>query len=445
MRIRQWLTALTVVLVVAGIWAVYPPFDVRDAKGELVTKGKINLGLDLQGGMHMRLEVDMKNLPPELKLGEAVDRALEILRNRIDELGVAEPLIQKEGEKWIVIQLPGIKDPERAVKIVGQTALLEFKLVDETHRLSDMMDADGNTIAGKVPEGYEILPGREGDLYLLEAKQLMTGAHLVDAKVQMDGYGRPIVAFKLDPEGGRRFGVITGDNVNRKLAIILDGKVYSAPVIKSRIGGGQGIIEGNFTLEDAKDLALVLRAGALPVPVSIINKYVVGPTLGRDSIRKGQLSALIGISAVILFMLLYYRVSGMIADIALFLNFLFLMAALATLHATLTMPGIAGIILTIGMSVDANVLIFERIREEMRLGKTVRAAIDAGYSKALWTIIDSNVTTLITAAVLFQFGTGPIKGYAVTLTIGLLISMFTAIVVTKLIFDARKHYQRLSI
>jgi protein-export membrane protein SecD len=445
MRMRQWLTALTVVLVIASLWTVYPPLDVRDSAGELVTKGKINLGLDLQGGMHLRLEVDTKNLPPDLKLAEALDRVLEILRNRIDELGVAEPILQKEGEKWIVIQLPGIKDPERAVKIVGQTALLQFKLVDETHRLSDMLDANGNSVASLVPAGYEILTGKDGDLYLLEAKQLMTGAHLVDAKVQMDGYGQPIVDFRLDPEGGRTFGALTGDNVNRKLAIILDNKVYSAPVIKSRIGGGKGIIEGQFTLEDAKDLALVLRAGALPVPVNIINKYVVGPTLGRDSIQKGQVAALVGVSLVMLFMIIYYRTSGLVADLALVLNFLFLMAALAALHATLTMPGIAGIILTIGMAVDANVLIFERTREELRNGKTARAAIDAGYNKALSSIIDANVTTLITAAVLFQFGTGPIKGYAVTLTLGLIISLFTALVVTKLIFDARKHYAKLSI
>jgi protein-export membrane protein SecD len=445
MRLRQWLTALTVALVIGSLWAVYPPYDVRDASGGLVTKGKINLGLDLQGGMHLKLEVDTTNLPPELKLGEAVDRALEILRNRVDALGVAEPIIQKEGEKWIVIQLPGIRDPERAVKIVGQTALLEFKLVNETHRLSDMTDANGNTLTGKVPADIEVLQGKDGDLFMVETKQLMTGAHLVDAKVQMDGYGRPIVGFKLDPEGGRIFGILTGDNINRKLAIVLDKKIYSAPVIKSRIGGGQGIIEGQFTLEEAKDLALVLRAGALPVPVKIISKNIVGPTLGKDSIRKGEISALVGIALVMFFMLVYYRTSGVIADLALVLNFLFLMAALALLHATLTMPGIAGIILTIGMSVDSNVLILERIREELHTGKTIRAAIDAGYSKALWTIIDTHVTTLITAAVLFQFGTGPIKGFAVTLSLGLLISLFTAMVVTKLIYDARKQYNKLSI
>ncbi|MBN1594431.1 protein translocase subunit SecD [candidate division FCPU426 bacterium] len=445
MRVRQWLTALTVVLVIASLWAVYPPFDIKDSTGALVKKGKINLGLDLQGGMYLKLEVDAAELPKEVELGEARERAIEILRNRVDALGVSEPLITREGLSWIVVQLPGIKDPERAVKIIGQTALLEFKLVDESRNIADMLDADGNTDAAKVPPEVQILPGREGEPFVLNAQRLLTGSSLVDAKVQMDGYGRPIVAFKLDSEGGKKFGGITGSNINRRLAIILDNRVYSAPVIKSRIGGGSGIIEGNFQLQEAKDLALVLQAGALPAPVKIINKYVVGPTLGRDSIEKGTLSWMVGIIMVVLFMIVYYRTSGMIADIAMVLNFLFLMALLTALQATLTMPGIAAIILTMGMSVDANVLIFERVREELKTGKTVRAAIDAGYAKALWTIIDSNVTTIITAFVLYQFGTGQIKGFGVTLLCGISISMFTALVVTKLMFDARKHYNKLSI
>lgn len=445
MRLRQWMTALTVVLVVASIWAVYPPFDILDTEGGLVKEGKIKLGLDLQGGMYLKLEVDTKDLPADVTLNEARDRAIEVLRNRVDALGVNEPLITREGQKWVVVQLPGIQDPQRAVNIIGQTALLEFKIVDDRHSLTDMMDAAGNTSAALVPEGVEILSGRENELFVIEAKQLMTGANLVDAKVTMDGYGRPIVSFKMDGEGGKRFSGITGSNINRRLAIILDNRVYSAPVIKSRIPGGSGIIEGQFSLQEAKDLALVLRAGALPAPVRIINKYVVGPTLGRDSIEKGKLSWIVGIIIVLLFMVVYYRTSGIVADIALVLNFLFLMALLAVLQATLTMPGIAAIILTMGMSVDANVLIFERIREELASGKTVRAAIDAGYAKAMWTIVDANVTTLITAFVLYQFGTGAIKGFGVTLLLGVSISMFTALVITKLIFDARKHYQKLSI
>ncbi|MCD4812507.1 protein translocase subunit SecD [bacterium] len=445
MRLRQWLTALTVVLVIASIWAVYPPFDVKDTEGGLVKKGKIHLGLDLQGGMYLKMEVDTKELPGDVDINEARDRAIEVLRNRVDALGVTEPLITREGQDWIVVQLPGIKDPERAVKIIGQTALLEFKLVDDTHSLTDMMDADGNTVAAKVPEGVQIISGRDGELFVMESKRLMTGSSLTDAKVQMDGYGRPIVSFKMDNAGGKKFAGITGSNVNRRLGIILDNRVYSAPVIKSRIGGGSGIIEGQFQLQEAKDLALVLRAGALPAPVTIINKYVVGPTLGRDSIEKGKLSWIVGVIMVVLFMIIYYRSSGIIADVALVLNFLFLLALLAAIQATLTMPGIAAIILTMGMSVDANVLIFERIREELKGGKTVRAAIDSGYAKALWTIIDANVTTLITAFILYQFGTGPIKGFGVTLLCGIGISLFTALVVTKLMFDSRKHYKKLSI
>jgi len=310
MRLRQWLTALTVALVIASIWAVYPPFDITDATGAMVKEGKVKLGLDLQGGMYLKLAVDTKELPADVELNEARDRAIEILRNRVDGLGVSEPLITREGEQWIVVQLPGISDPERAVKIIGQTALLEFKLVDDRKTITDMMDADGNTVAAKIPEGLEVLKGRNDDLFVVETKQVLTGGSLVDAKVQMDGYGRPIVAFKLDPDGAKIFGQVTGANVNRRLAIVLDKKIYSAPVIKSRIGGGSGIIEGQFKLEEAKDLALVLRAGALPAPVEIINKYVVGPTLGQDSIEKGKLSWIVGIIIVIIFMVVYYRSAG---------------------------------------------------------------------------------------------------------------------------------------
>jgi protein-export membrane protein SecD len=445
MRLRQWLTALTVALVIASIWAVYPPFDVKDTDGNVVKAGKIKLGLDLQGGMYLKLAVEAKDLPPEVTLNEARDRAIEILRNRVDGLGVTEPLITREGTDWIVVQLPGIKNPQRAVNVIGQTALLQFMMVDDQKNVTDMMDAEGNTEAAKIPAGEEVLKGRNNDLYVVTAKPVLTGAHLKDAKVQMDGYGRPVVAFKLDPQGAKVFGQVTGANVNRRLAIVLDNTVYSAPVIKSRIPGGSGIIEGQFTLNEARDLALVLRAGALPAPVKIINKYIVGPTLGKDSIDKGKTSWIVGILLVIFFMVVYYKSSGIIADIALVLNFLFLMAVLAAVGATLTMPGIAAIILTMGMSVDANVLIFERIKEELAVGKTVRASIDAGYNKALWTIVDANVTTIITAFVLYQFGTGPIKGFGVTLLCGIAISMFTALVVTKLIFNARKHYNKLSI
>jgi len=444
-RKQQIIAIITVILIALAIWKIYPPFDIKDMEGAVIEKGKIKLGLDLQGGMYLKLAIDDKNLPKDTKLEEAVARALEILRNRIDALGVSEPLIQREGEKFIVIQLPGVKDPERALKIIGKTALLEFKMVSETYKMSDLVDSDGNTASGKVPESVYVLRNREGERLVLDKRDMLTGADLVDAKVQMGQYGSPIVWFKLSPAGGKKFAEITGDNVGRKLAIILDDTVYSDPVIRSRISGGEGIIEGSFPLEEAKDLALVLRAGALPAPVKIVNKYVVGPSLGEDSIRKGSKSILWGALLVVLFMAVYYGVSGLVADLALALNLLFVLGVLAGLNATLTLPGIAGLTLTLGMAVDANVLIFERIREELRTGKTVRAAIDAGYNRALWTIIDSHVTSLITAAILFNFGTGPIRGFAVTLFWGVTISLFTAFFVTKTVFDMRKQYKSLSI
>jgi preprotein translocase subunit SecD len=254
-----------------------------------------------------------------------------------------------------------------------------------------------------------------------------------------------MVGFKLNAEGGKKFGLITGENINRNLAIILDGKVYSAPTIQSRIPGGSGVITGSFTDEEARDLALVLRAGALPAPLKVTSQFVVGPTLGADSVRKGTLAAGYGLILVLLFMGVYYRVSGLIANAGLLVNMVYLMGMLAYLNVTITLPGIAGIILTLGLSVDSNVLIFERIREELKIGKTVRAAIEAGYRRALVAIIDTHVTTLISAAVLFQFGTGPIKGFAVNLSLGVALSLFTAVVITKMIFDARKEYQGLSI
>ncbi|HDT14825.1 MAG TPA: protein translocase subunit SecD [Firmicutes bacterium] len=441
----QLIGFLTIALTALAIWRIYPPFDIKDAEGDIVRKGSINLGLDLQGGMYLKLAIDDEKLPENMKLEEAVDRALEILRNRIDALGVAEPMIQREGDKFIVVQLPGVKDPERALDIIGKTALLEFKLVSERHRITDMLDEEGNVDPALVPEGIKILSSRTGERYPIETRELLTGADLVDARVQMGQYGAPIVGFKLSPQGGRLFSEITMDNVDRSLAIILDDVVVSAPVIRSRISGGEGIIEGNFTLDSAKDLALILRAGALPAPVKIENKIVVGPSLGEDSINKGKKAIMIGGLFVILFMFVYYRMSGLVANLGLALTFLFVMGVLAALNATLTLPGIAGLTLTLGMAIDSNVLIFERIREELKTGKTVRAAIDAGYNRALWTIIDSHVTSLITAIILFQFGTGPIRGFAVTLFWGVTISLFTAFFVTKSIFDLRKQYKKLSI
>jgi preprotein translocase subunit SecD len=441
---------ITLALSLLSVYFLYPQWSRLDFS----SKPNLNLGLDLQGGMYLKLEVDMDKLPkgadgkPRIAPAEAVDRALEILRNRVDSLGVAEPILQREGDHYVVVQLPGLKDPERAEAIIGQTAQLTFSLVSESVKLSDLTDANGNTVASKIPDSVVVVQGKEDEGRLvLEKNVLMTGDSLEDAKVDFssDALGKPVIAFTLTPEGGKHFAELTSENVGRRLAIVLDGVVQSAPVIKGRIGGGKGIIEGNFTAEDAKDLALVLRSGALPAPLKIINRYVVGPSLGADTIRKGMTSAVVGTLAVLLYIAFYYRVSGLIADLALLFNLLFLMGALASLHATLTLPGIAAIVLTMGMSVDSNVIIFERIREEMRAGKTVRAAVDAGYSHAFWTIFDSHITSLITALVLFQFGTGPIKGFAVSLSLGVAISLYTALFVSKAVFDLRKTHDSLSI
>ncbi len=368
----------------------------------------------------------------------AVEQAIETIRNRIDEFGVSEPDIRLQGENRILIQLPGIKDTNRAKNLIGRTALLEFRLVDEEGDVSAAVN-------GSIPPGSELLyetrKNRETGQttktpMLIKKRTPLTGADLTDAKVQIDSqYNEPHVAMTFSKKGGRIFERVTGENVNKRLAIVLDNTIYSAPNIRSKISGGSAIIEGSFTMEEARDLAIVLRAGALPAPVNIIEERTVGPSLGQDSINKGLLAGYIGSFAIMLFMIIYYKGSGVIADIALFINIIMLLGGLAAFQATLTLPGIAGIILTIGMAVDANVLIFERMREELRLGKTPLAALNAGFERATVTIIDSNLTTLIVALVLFQFGTGPVKGFAVTLSLGIIISLFTALVLTRLIFD----------
>ncbi len=368
----------------------------------------------------------------------AVDQALETIRNRIDQFGVSEPDIRIQGKQRILIQLPGIKDTQRAKDLIGKTAQLEFKLLDEDH------DID-SALKGNVPASSEILYEIKEDPdthrtqktpYLVKKRTVLTGDYLTDARVQIDSqYNDPYVSITFDRKGARLFEQITEANVKKRLAIVLDDNVYSAPVIQEKIAGGEARITGNFTTEEARDLAIILRAGALPAPVKILEERTVGPSLGTDSIRMGLLSMCVGGLLVILFMVMYYKGSGLVADFALILNILFIAGGLAGFGATLTLPGIAGIILTIGMAVDANVLIFERIREEMNLGKTPRAAVDAGYTRATLTILDANVTTLIAALVLFQFGTGPVKGFAVTLSLGVVASLFTALVLTRAIFD----------
>jgi preprotein translocase subunit SecD len=383
----------------------------------------------------------------------AINQALETIRNRIDQFGVAEPLIQRQGLKQIVVQLPGIREPKRAKDLIKETALLEFKMLDEASKLS--MDLPQRVpkgkeeevlkqFEGKLPEGDQILfekmvekdTGRESRIpYLVKKRVMLTGDVLSDARVSIGQFNEPYVSVTFDAKGAREFDRITGDNVKKRMAIVLDNTIYSAPVINERISGGRAQITGTFTTQEANDLAIVLRAGALPAPLKIIQDLTVGPSLGQDSIAKGVRATLFAGLLVVVFMMVYYKMSGVIADFALVLNLICLIGALAALNATLTLPGIAGIILTIGMGVDSNVLIFERIREELRQGKPVRLAVDSGYDKALLTIIDSHVTTLITGLVLFLFGTGPIKGFAVTLCLGITINLFTAMVGTKVVFD----------
>ncbi|MBU1206119.1 MAG: protein translocase subunit SecD [Proteobacteria bacterium] len=397
---------------------------------------KVASFLEREGKYQYLLELN----PKEVKSIEdsAIRQGLETIRNRIDQFGVTEPAIAPQGENQILIQLPGVKDPQRAIELIGRTALLEFKLVDEENSLEE-------ALKGNMPPGSEILYQKVTDKergvvtrrpFLLKKRALMTGDVLTDARTRIKSdFNEPYVSIDFDARGARLFDQITAENVKKRLAIVLDNNVYSAPVIQERISGGKAQISGSFTPDEASDLAIVLRAGALPAPVKIIQNVTVGPSLGQDSIDKGIRAAIIGAVLVVVFMAVYYGFSGVIADWALVLNIVYLMGALASMRATLTLPGIAGIILAIGMAVDSNVLMFERIREELRQGKTVRAAVDAGYDKALFTIIDSHVTTLITAVVLFQFGTGPIKGFAVTLSLGVMINLFSALIGTKVIFD----------
>jgi protein-export membrane protein SecD len=512
----------------------------------------IKLGLDLQGGVHLVMEVDDSRLDDNAKK-DVVDRVIKIYRNRIDQFGVSEPVIQKQGDKRIIVELPGLQDVDRAHRILNQTAQLEFRLVREQDEVSRVLAAldrnlhgvkvtgtvvdtsgvnadttktasaqpkssgtaevdsllpalqtstekgnvplpeasagkpftsllvsyfDGGVVVDtrrvddvdlllKTPQAQRAIPSnseflwsheerplQDGGtgrlLYLVEKTPTLDGSTLTDATTRADPEdpSRLNVGFRLNREGAIIFGRFTGENIGRRIAIVLDGKVRSAPVVQSKIPGGEGRITGMASDEEASDLAIVLRAGALPAPAKIVEERTVGPTLGRDSIDSGKRAALAGFLLVLVFMIIYYRMSGILACGALILCMVMIMAVMARLHATLTMPGIAGLILTIGMAVDANVLIFERIREELRREKTVRASIDAGYDKAFSTILDANITTLITAFVLWQFGTGPIKGFATTLTLGILASMFTALFCTRLVYDlitARRHLERLSI
>jgi len=495
--------ALVVVVILVSVWCLYPPAKT------------INLGLDLQGGIHLVLGVDVDKAleaqvdragdtaraelekkgigvtrverrgttelvlqlasPPSwdaavkttdeilgpfdrkeadqaagrlvlaLKPREAtnirelaVRQGLETIRNRIDQFGVAEPSIQQQGENRILVQLPGVQDPGRAKALIGKTALLEFKMVDER------TDPETALKTGPPP-GAEILYQRRVDKqtreerkvpFLVQKKAAITGRDVSTARVSIDqNTSEPYVSVDFNAAGARAFSELTNANVGKRLAIVLDGNVHSAPQIRERIPSGRAQITGGFSTDEATDLAIVLRAGALPAPVQVLEERTVGPSLGADSIRQGMVAIFASTALVFLFMLIYYRLSGLVADVALGLNLLLLMGTMAGFHATLTLPGIAGIALTIGMAVDTNILIFERIREELRAGKTVRGAIDAGFSRAFKTVIDTHVTVLVSGLILFQFGTGPVKGFAVTLMIGIAVSLFTAVFFTRLLFD----------
>ena len=362
----------------------------------------------------------------------AIEQSIEIVRRRIDETGTREPTIQRQGADRILVQLPGVGDPERVKRLLGKTAKLTFHLLDPTTTVAQ-------ALRGQLPPGSMLLPGDDVDAagqptteYVVRRRVEVGGDRLIDAQPTFDQNNQAVVSFRFDTVGGRKFGDATKENVGRRLAIVLDGRVISAPVIREPILGGSGQISGNFTVSSAQDLALLLRAGALPAPLVILEERTVGPGLGADSIEAGKIASILGLILVVVFMAAVYGLFGLMADIALLLNLMLIAAVLSTLQATLTLPGIAGIVLTIGMAVDANVLIFERIREEVRGGRTPISAIDAGYKRALTTIIDSNLTTLIAAVLLFVFGSGPIKGFAVTLSIGIVTSMFTAMMVTRL-------------
>ena len=516
-RFDLWKLALVVVATVAAVIYLYPSFQyysLNDAqKGAMdpqqlaqMRKSAVHLGLDLQGGLQLLLEVDKSKLgPTEAK--EAVEQARQIIHNRIDQFGVAEPLVQLEGEDRIAVQLPGLTDAKRAEELIGKTALLEFKLVlpdDETKAAYDRLDtyfathgaagvtdtllrlhpltgrmldmgffrkvdvpavekllasapvdtilpANAQLVWGKEDEARDHVTGRV--LYVLKRTAEMSGGSIAsaDAKLGLEQTNQSAwgVSMKMTPTGRSEFARVTAANIGRHLAIVLDNIVQSDPVIRDKIPSGDASITGgSIDMNVAKDLSIVLRAGALPAPVSIIERRFVGPTLGADSIREGVTAGMVGTIMVVAFMLIYYQLSGLIAVLAMLLNTFYVVACLAGFGATLTLPGIAGLVLTVGMAVDTNVLIFERIREELRSGRSIRQAVELGYDRAFRTVFDAHSTAIISGLFLFQFGTGPIKGFAVTLITGLVANLFTAVLFTRMIYDywlSRGKIDRLSI
>jgi len=397
-------------------------------EGNLLTGVGGGQNIEVERAGDTRLQVSLTEEAFAQRLSSAVSSTVETIRRRIDALGTTEPTIQRQGVDRVLVQVPGLQNPERLKELIGQTAKLTFQLVDQS-----MSPSEAQT--GRPPPGSALYPSDDGtgQQYLLKKRAIISGEDLVDAQPSFDQRtNEPIVTFRFNASGARRFGEVTSDNVGRPFAIVLDGKVISAPVIQEPILGGTGQISGDFTVEEANNLAILLRSGALPASLTILEERTVGPSLGADSIAAGEIAGVVGLIGVIIFMLVSYGLFGIFANIALLANIAMILGVLSALQATLTLPGIAGIVLTIGMAVDANTLIFERIREELRAGKTPIAAVDVGFSRSVSTILDANITTFIAAAILFWLGSGPIRGFAVTLSIGILTSVFAALMFTRM-------------
>ena len=397
----------------------------------LIAKVDPDLVIDIGADGHASLKFEQTAL--EARKRQIIEQSIEIVRRRIDETGTKEPTIQREGEDRILLQLPGVENPEHVIQLLGQTAKMTFQLVDDNVSGEDAR-------RDRLPPGDALLPLEDGHIkggpqptIVVRKRIMVSGDTLTDAQPTFQNGNEPVVSFKFDSTGARRFGEATKENVGKRFAIVLDNKVISAPVIREPIPGGQGIISGSFTVQSANDLALLLRAGALPAPLTVIEERTVGPDLGTDSIHAGATASIVGVILVIVFMIVFYGLFGIFANIALFFNLCLLFACLSILGATLTLPGIAGIALTLGMAVDANVLIYERIREEVRGGRSLISSLQAGFERAFGTILDSHVTTLVAGALMFFLGSGPIKGFAVTLSLGVLTSLFSAILVTRLL------------
>jgi len=404
--------------------------------GLLGSSGQRSLEISDAGGGLIRLTVPQAAITERIR--QAVEQSIQIVERRVNELGTVEPLIQRQGVDRILVQVPGLQDPTRLKELLGKTAKLDFRMVDLT------VPAD-QAVQGRVPPDSEVLMSSTSPKtpYVIKKQVLVSGADLTDAQPGFDQRtGEPIVSFRFNTSGSRKFAQATSENVGQPFAIVLDNEVISAPVIREPITAGSGQISGSFTVQAANDLAILLRAGALPAPLTIIEERTVGPGLGQDSIEKGELAAYVGSIMVIVFMLVTYRLFGVFANIAVAINVAMIFGVLSLLNATLTLPGIAGIVLTVGIAVDSNVLIYERIREELRGGRNAISAIDAGFKRALSTILDSNITTFIAAAVLFYIGTGPVRGFAVTLGIGIITTVFTAFTLTRLIVAGWVRWKR---